>query len=40
VKGPTLMLGYLRVAAEDVFDAEGYIATGDVASSTRGGGAA
>jgi fatty-acyl-CoA synthase len=29
VKGPTLMLGYLRVAAEDVFDAEGFFWTGD-----------
>jgi fatty-acyl-CoA synthase len=29
VKGPTLMLGYLRVPAEDVFDAEGFFWTGD-----------
>ena len=29
VKGPTLMLGYLRVAAEDTFDAEGFFRTGD-----------
>jgi fatty-acyl-CoA synthase len=29
VKGPTLMLGYLRVAAEEVFDAEGFFHTGD-----------
>lgn len=29
VKGPTLMLGYLRVAAEEVFDAEGFFWTGD-----------
>ena len=29
VKGPTLMLGYLRVAPEDVFDAEGFFWTGD-----------
>jgi acyl-CoA synthetase (AMP-forming)/AMP-acid ligase II len=28
-KGPTLMLGYLRVAPEDVFDAEGFFCTGD-----------
>jgi len=28
-KGPTLMLGYLRVAPEDVFDAEGFFWTGD-----------
>ncbi len=29
VKGPTLMLGYLRVAAEDTFDSEGFFRTGD-----------
>jgi fatty-acyl-CoA synthase len=29
VKGPTLMLGYLRAAAEDVFDSEGFFWTGD-----------
>jgi fatty-acyl-CoA synthase len=29
VKGPTLMLGYLRAAAEDVFDDEGFFRTGD-----------
>ncbi len=29
VKGPTLMLGYLRVAPEDTFDAEGFFHTGD-----------
>lgn len=29
VKGPTLMLGYLRVAAEDTFDDEGFFRTGD-----------
>ena len=29
VKGPTLMLGYLRVPAEEVFDTEGYFHTGD-----------
>jgi fatty-acyl-CoA synthase len=29
VKGPTLMLGYLRIPAEDVFDAEGFFWTGD-----------
>ena len=29
VKGPTLMLGYLRAAPEEVFDAEGYLRTGD-----------
>jgi fatty-acyl-CoA synthase len=29
VKGPTLMLGYLRVPAEAVFDAEGFFWTGD-----------
>lgn len=29
VKGPTLMLGYLRVAAEDTFDNEGFFRTGD-----------
>ena len=29
VKGPTLMLGYLRVPTEDVFDAEGFFWTGD-----------
>ena len=29
VKGPTLMLGYLRVAPEEVFDAEGFLCTGD-----------
>jgi acyl-CoA synthetase (AMP-forming)/AMP-acid ligase II len=29
VKGPTLMLGYLRVPSEDVFDPEGYFWTGD-----------
>ena len=29
VKGPTLMLGYLRIAPETVFDAEGYLRTGD-----------
>jgi acyl-CoA synthetase (AMP-forming)/AMP-acid ligase II len=29
VKGPTLMLGYLRVAVEDTFDPEGFFRTGD-----------
>lgn len=29
VKGPTLMLGYLRIAAEDTFDSEGFFRTGD-----------
>lgn len=29
VKGPTLMLGYLRVAPEEVFDTEGFFHTGD-----------
>jgi acyl-coenzyme A synthetase/AMP-(fatty) acid ligase len=29
VKGPTLMLGYLRVAPEDTFDPEGFFLTGD-----------
>ena len=29
VKGPTLMLGYLRVPAEEAFDAEGFFHTGD-----------
>jgi acyl-CoA synthetase (AMP-forming)/AMP-acid ligase II len=29
VKGPTLMLGYLRVAIEDTFDEEGFFRTGD-----------
>ncbi len=29
VKGPTLMKGYLKVAPEDVFDAEGFFPTGD-----------
>jgi acyl-CoA synthetase (AMP-forming)/AMP-acid ligase II len=29
VKGPTMMLGYLRVAVEDTFDAEGFFRTGD-----------
>ena len=29
VKGPTLMYGYLRVAPEDAFDAEGFFRTGD-----------
>ena len=29
VKGPTLMLGYLRVPPEEVFDAEGFFHTGD-----------
>jgi fatty-acyl-CoA synthase len=29
VKGATLMLGYLRVAAEDTFDNEGFFRTGD-----------
>lgn len=29
VKGPTLMLGYLRMGAEETFDAEGYFRTGD-----------
>lgn len=28
-KGPTLMLGYLRVPPEDTFDAEGFLLTGD-----------
>jgi len=28
-KGPTLMLGYLRIAPEDTFDAEGFFLTGD-----------
>jgi acyl-CoA synthetase (AMP-forming)/AMP-acid ligase II len=29
VKGPTLMKGYLKVAPEDVFDVDGFFATGD-----------
>ncbi len=29
VKGPTLMKGYVKVAPEDVFDSEGFFATGD-----------
>ncbi len=29
VKGPTMMLGYLRVPAEDTFDADGFFRTGD-----------
>lgn len=29
VKGPTLMLGYIGVAPEDAFDAEGFFRTGD-----------
>ena len=29
VKGPTLMKGYVKVAPEDVFDADGFFATGD-----------
>jgi acyl-coenzyme A synthetase/AMP-(fatty) acid ligase len=29
VKGPTLMLGYLKMPLEEVFDAEGYFRTGD-----------
>lgn len=29
LKGPTLMLGYLRVPAEDSFDGEGFFRTGD-----------
>ncbi len=29
VKGPTLMKGYVKVAPEDVFDTEGFFATGD-----------
>jgi len=29
VKGPTLMKGYLKVAPEDVFDIDGFFATGD-----------
>jgi fatty-acyl-CoA synthase len=29
VKGPTLMLGYLRVPREDIFDEEGFYRTGD-----------
>jgi len=29
VKGPTLMIGYLRVPSEEVFDAEGFLRTGD-----------
>jgi fatty-acyl-CoA synthase len=29
IKGPTLMLGYLRTPAEDVFDDEGFFRTGD-----------
>lgn len=29
VKGPTLMKGYLKVAPEDVFDTDGFFATGD-----------
>ena len=29
VKGPTLMLGYLRVAVEETFDEEGFFRTGD-----------
>jgi fatty-acyl-CoA synthase len=29
VKGPTLMLGYLRVPQEEIFDADGFFRTGD-----------
>ncbi len=29
VKGPTLMKGYVKVAPEDVFDTDGFFATGD-----------
>jgi fatty-acyl-CoA synthase len=29
VKGPTLMLGYLRIPAEETFDTEGFFRTGD-----------
>jgi len=29
VKGPTLMLGYLGIAADETFDAEGFFRTGD-----------
>jgi acyl-CoA synthetase (AMP-forming)/AMP-acid ligase II len=29
VKGPTLMLGYLRLPAEETFDSEGFFRTGD-----------
>jgi len=29
VKGPTLMKGYLKVAPEEVFDPDGFFATGD-----------
>ncbi len=29
VKGPTLMKGYVKVAPEDVFDSDGFFATGD-----------
>jgi acyl-CoA synthetase (AMP-forming)/AMP-acid ligase II len=29
VKGPTLMKGYLKVAPEEVFDSDGFFATGD-----------
>jgi acyl-coenzyme A synthetase/AMP-(fatty) acid ligase len=29
IKGPTLMLGYLKMPLEEVFDAEGYFRTGD-----------
>ncbi|MFA5941131.1 MAG: class I adenylate-forming enzyme family protein [Sinimarinibacterium sp.] len=29
LKGPTLMLGYLRVPAEETFDSEGFFRTGD-----------
>jgi acyl-CoA synthetase (AMP-forming)/AMP-acid ligase II len=32
VKGPTLMLGYLRVPREDTFDDEGFFRTGDCGS--------
>lgn len=29
IKGPTLMMGYLGIASEDTFDAEGFFRTGD-----------
>jgi len=32
IKGPTLMKGYLGVAAEDTFDADGFFHTGDAGS--------
>jgi len=37
VKGPTLMKGYLKVAPEEVFDTEGFFATGDAGFVDEGG---